>query len=248
MRLPNTRLLRNLSFQVTTPISHGKGAIHIDLGAGAIPRNPLRADKILATDYQSSEKYSSEFERVQCDLTRQLPFEDNSIDSFSAYDLLEHIPRWEREKENISFPFINLMNEIHRALKPGGILVAVTPAFPSPAAFQDPTHVNIITTDTADYFCGDKAGARTLGYGFNGYFKKIQNSWLRGPGAWEQTSWLSTAKTNSLESQVLEIDLRQIPRFLVRTSRVIRRRKPTHLLWIFQKASESESRNWHPAP
>jgi SAM-dependent methyltransferase len=248
MRIPNKRFLLDLCFQVSTPISHGANSIHVDLGAGSIPRNPLGAEKVLATDYQSSDKYVSDVERIQCDLTRPLPFEDNTIDSFSAYDLLEHIPRWERESEEISFPFINLMNEIHRALKPGGLLIAVTPAFPSPAAFQDPTHVNIITVDTADYFCGEKAGARTLGYGFDGFFRKIQNTWMRGPSAWEQNSWLNTPSSEFLKNNSLYLDVSQIPRFIVRTFRVLRNRKPTHLLWIFQKLDQKETINWYPAP
>ncbi len=248
MRIPNTKILNYFCFQVTTPISHPPGALHVDLGAGAIPRNTMLADKVLATDYQPSEHYTSEVERLQCDLTKRLPFDDNSVDSFSAYDLLEHIPRWEREVDQITFPFINLMNEIHRALKPGGVLIAITPAFPSPAAFQDPTHVNIITIDTADYFCGDKAGARTLGYGFNGHFIKVQNTWLRGPGAWEQSSWLRNLLPHFILSQQLEISVKELPRLLVRISRVIRKRKPTHIQWIFKKATLEEMEDWYPAP
>ena len=49
-------------------------------------------------------------------------------------------------------------------LEPGGRFYAVTPAFPHPEAFADPTHVNIITETTHEYFCGE----RPLGhmYGF----------------------------------------------------------------------------------
>jgi SAM-dependent methyltransferase len=208
----------------------------------------MRADKVLATDYQPSDRFSPEIERVESDLTRPLPFEDNSIDSFSAFDVLEHIPRWERNGEKITFPFIELMNEIHRALKPGGFLIAVTPAFPSPAAFQDPTHVNIISIDTADYFCGSKAGARTLGYGFNGYFHKIQNNWLKGPGSWEQTSWINNPSDLVIREKSLNIEVNQLLRFAVRAFRVLRKRKTTHLQWIFQKATDEESENWYPSP
>ncbi len=248
MRIRNSRLLNYFAFQVTTPVAHRKGAVHVDLGAGAIPRNPMRADKVLATDYQPSDRFSPEIERVESDLTRPLPFEDNSIDSFSAFDVLEHIPRWERNGEKITFPFIELMNEIHRALKPGGFLIAVTPAFPSPAAFQDPTHVNIISIDTADYFCGNKAGARTLGYGFNGYFHKIQNNWLKGPGSWEQTSWINNPSDLVIREKSLNIEVNQLLRFAVRAFRVLRKRKTTHLQWIFQKATDEESENWYPSP
>jgi len=248
VRIRNTRLINYFAFQITTPIVHPQDAVHVDLGAGAIPRNPMKAEKVLATDYQPSNRFSSEVERVQSDLTRQLPFEDSSIDSFSAFDVLEHIPRWERDGNNINFPFIDLMNEIYRTLKPGGFLIAVTPAFPSSAAFQDPTHVNIISIDTADYFCGDKAGARTLGYGFNGYFNKIQNNWLKGPGTWEQSSWITNVSERVLLEQKIDLNFTEIPRFVVRSLRVLRKRKPTHLQWIFQKATAEETVNWYPSP
>ena len=49
--------------------------------------------------------------------------------------------------------FIDLMDEIHRVLKPGGFLFHSTPAYPSPAAFQGPIHVNIIAEEAPMYFC-----------------------------------------------------------------------------------------------
>lgn len=50
--------------------------------------------------------------------------------------------------------FVELMKEIYRVLKPGGLFFRQTPAFPAKEALQDPTHVNIITEDTmAFFFC-----------------------------------------------------------------------------------------------
>ncbi len=69
-------------------------------------------------------------------------------------------------------PFVELMNEIHRVLQPGGRLLAITPAFPHPAAFTDPTHVNIITEQTHTYFTGSEPGASI--YGFRGRFTLLQ--------------------------------------------------------------------------
>jgi SAM-dependent methyltransferase len=71
------------------------------------------------------------------------------------------------------------MNEVHRVLKHGGRFYAVTPAFPSASAFHDPTHVNFITSGTADYFCGEQALGRM--YGFNGNFEKKRNDWAMFP-------------------------------------------------------------------
>lgn len=100
----------------------------------------------------------------------KIPFEDNFFASISAIDFLEHIPRQiclESSKE-VVYPFINLMNEIWRVLSPGGKFLAVTPAFPSPLAFADPTHVNYIALGTHEYFCGDRPAGSI--YGFHGRF------------------------------------------------------------------------------
>ena len=134
-----TRWLHEQSWQESIPFTHPEaGAVHVDLGAGNSPRNPFKASTLVATDCHSNFKNPNGVKFFQADLTSKLPFRDGEISSFSAYDLLEHIPRWERTREGkIEFPFISLMNEINRCLKTGGIFVAVTPAYPSAAAFQD---------------------------------------------------------------------------------------------------------------
>jgi hypothetical protein len=72
------------------------------------------------------------------------------------------------------------MDEIHRILRPGGIFYHRTPAFPFKEAFQDPTHVNIITEDTFPlYFCsnGDKDAWASI-YGFAGSFTLVEQAWI----------------------------------------------------------------------
>jgi hypothetical protein len=61
-------------------------------------------------------------------------------------------------------------------LVPGGRFYALTPAWPHPDAFTDPTHVNIITDRTHTYFCGDKPMARM--YGFTGRFRVLRVDWV----------------------------------------------------------------------
>ena len=103
-----------------------------------------------------------------------IPFPDSYFGSLSAFDYLEHVPRLLTSADGRStfFPFVRLMSEVWRVLAPGGRFYALTPAYPSPAAFQDPTHVNIITKQTHEYFCGDEPMGTM--YGFSGRFRALR--------------------------------------------------------------------------
>jgi SAM-dependent methyltransferase len=152
---------------------------HIDLGCGSKPRNPYSFSELYGCDIRSplDFKAHADFTYAQANLTiEKIPFPDNFFNSLSAYDFIEHIPRqFPGADGKIILPFINLMDEIHRVLIPGGIFVAATPAFPKAEAFQDPTHVNIITKNTHEYFVGDIPKAFI--YGFKGRFSKKQVKW-----------------------------------------------------------------------
>jgi SAM-dependent methyltransferase len=115
---------------------------------------------------------------IGCDLAiAPIPCDANTFDFITAFDFIEHIPRVAIIDGSTKFPFINLMNEIFRALKPGGLFFAKTPAYPCKEAFQDPTHVNIITEDTFPlYFCNQSAGRI---YGFSGSFTLVAQEWCR---------------------------------------------------------------------
>jgi hypothetical protein len=64
-------------------------------------------------------------------------------------------------------------------LKNDGYFLSLTPAFPRAEAFQDPTHVNIITKRTFPcYFDWETRWASM--YGFNGAFIVVLQEW-RGP-------------------------------------------------------------------
>ncbi len=223
--------IRKILWNIDIPYQHlPGGSTHVDLGAGNAPRNPFGASRLIATDMHRSFTRPDGVEFVVADLTRALPFESNSISSFSAYDVLEHIPRWERIEGEIHFPFIELMSEIYRCLAPGGIFLAVTPAFPSAEAFQDPTHVNIISKGTIRYFAAPEPWATLTGYGFDGSFEVIAQTWLRGAGPFAGNSLIA-----NFELQRKSDKARTLIKIARRAGSAARNRKPTHLLWVLNK-------------
>lgn len=145
----------------------------LDIGSGPNPQNLFKAKNVFGVDIRCGENENV----FQCNLGIEgIPFESSVFDCVTAVDVLEHIPRVVIVNNNSIFPFVNLMNEIWRVLKDEGILYSRTPSFPMKSAFQDPTHVNIITEDTLNlYFC-EKAWARI--YGFSGSFVLIDEGWV----------------------------------------------------------------------
>ncbi len=151
---------------------------HLDLGCGATPRNPYGRDELFGVDLVAREHAGATVKGANLSV-QAIPFESNSFDSVSAYDFLEHVPRVLPTPDGLGtrFPFIELMNEVWRVLIPGGLFYAVTPAFPSKAAFQDPTHVNIITESTHVYFTQPQRMAAM--YGFVGNFGLVRSHWIK---------------------------------------------------------------------
>ena len=146
---------------------------HLDIGCNSNPRNPYNADKLYGVDIIDLD--TKDFNYQKCNLIfDSLPFPDSSFDSVSAYDFLEHVPRTTTINNTGVFPFIHVMNEIYRVLKPGGIFHSITPGYPRSEAFVDPTHVNFITKKTHTYFTSPKYKARM--YGFKGKFKVVEGA------------------------------------------------------------------------
>lgn len=147
----------------------------LDLGCGPRPKNFFGADLVFGIDIRNDLANGV----VKADLAVEaIPFADQSFDFVTAHDFIEHIPRivYLPARRN---SFVELMSEVWRVLKPGGRFLSVTPAYPNPAAFRDPTHVNIITDDTFSvYFVGDEPAA--MMYGFRGSFTLISQQW-NGP-------------------------------------------------------------------
>lgn len=155
--------------------SINNATVGLDIGSGPEPKNPFKATKVFGADLRVNESKNVVF----ADLSYgSLPFESETFDYVTAHDLLEHIVRVSLVGGETKFPLIHLINEVFRVLKPGGIFFNIQPCFPAKEAFQDPTHVNIMTEDTMqNYFC-EPAWARI--YGYEGSFKMLNEGWIGG--------------------------------------------------------------------
>jgi SAM-dependent methyltransferase len=187
---------------------------HLDLGCGNVPRNPYGRDELFGLDI-AAQPANPRIAVANLVLDR-IPFETSRFDSVSAYDFLEHVPRVfpTRDYQATRFPFIELMNEIWRTLKPGGMFYASTPVYPHASAFVDPTHVNILTSATSMYFTRPHRMAAM--YGFVGDFRCVRSQ-LGKP----------TAQTLYLPEPV---------GFFQRGRRKIRQMRGlcTHVIWEFE--------------
>lgn len=150
-------------------------SVSLDLGSGPEPKNPFNAGTVCGADLRENKNKGV----VYADFSSgSLPFENESFDYITAYDVLEHIQRVATVEGETKFPFIQLMNEICRVLKTNGVFFSIQPCFPAKEAFQDPTHVNIMTEDTMElYFC-EPAWARI--YGYEGSFEMQHDGWIGG--------------------------------------------------------------------
>jgi SAM-dependent methyltransferase len=153
----------------------------LDLGCGSSPKNPFNAGNVKGIDI-ASPRTSTDI--VVANLfVDPIPFESNTFSYVTAYDFVEHVPRFMPNHSSMKYPFVDLLSEVYRVLLPGGLFYSHTPAFPLKQAFQDPTHLNIITEDTfAYYFCLNRFNSHpwAVAYGFTGAFKLKRQGWCRG--------------------------------------------------------------------
>lgn len=86
-------------------------------------------------------------QEIVWDITKGLPFSDNTFRIIHAHSILEHL---------YSDDMIFVMKECHRVLKKDGILDIIVPYAGSEGSFRDPTHKSFWTENTFDYFCGQR--------------------------------------------------------------------------------------------
>lgn len=84
---------------------------------------------------------------VVADLEAGLPFRDGEIDHVYAVHFFEHVR-----------DLVSLMNEIHRCLKPTGVLHVMVPNCTAVNAIADPTHVRLFNRQAFKYFCAARPG------------------------------------------------------------------------------------------
>jgi SAM-dependent methyltransferase len=71
-------------------------------------------------------------------VTDAFPFPDESFDFVTAHDVIGRVLRIVYVPHR-RYAFVELMNEVHGVLKPGGLFFSITPAFPKAEAFRAPT-------------------------------------------------------------------------------------------------------------
>lgn len=86
---------------------------------------------------------------VVADLRAALPFADASVDRVFAVHVLEHL-----------IDFVPLLDEVHRVLRPDGVLHVMSPHWRSVNAVADPTHLRLLDVQTFKYLARPANGMR----------------------------------------------------------------------------------------
>jgi SAM-dependent methyltransferase len=86
------------------------------------------------------------------------PLPDECVTVAVASHVLEHIPKVVIDNGRTRWPFIEVMNEIWRVMKPGGQFLIAVPHGASPGFLQDPTHAAPINEYTFHYFDPEASG------------------------------------------------------------------------------------------
>lgn len=144
---PFTQYPDQLAKHLATKFGMKAGQRLIDVGCGrgdflrGFIRLGLECYGVDQTD--AAKKICPEADIKIANLEKELPYPDNTFDIVYSKSVIEHFYHPE-----------NLAAEMHRILKPGGILVALTPDWEwvYKVFFKDYTHRTPFTTVSLDYF------------------------------------------------------------------------------------------------
>lgn len=94
---------------------------------------------------------------INCDIRMGLPVEDASVACIRAFDFLEHINHCPDSSclhgaDGRPRCVVGVMNELYRALVPGGWMISRTPSTDGRGAFQDPTHTSFWNPNSFWYY------------------------------------------------------------------------------------------------
>lgn len=117
---PSSRLFATLiaDFYSDALPTHLHGGRLLDLGCGTVPlfdRYRPHVASVTTADWPTS-FHQLEHVDVYCDLNRRLPFRSDSFDAVLSSDVIEHLADG-----------LEAVGEIHRVLRPGGVLLLNTP-------------------------------------------------------------------------------------------------------------------------
>jgi len=165
----------------------------LDLGAGGANRIQDGYEGY-GVDIVASERPWLKENKVADLALQPIPYDDDTFDLVTAYDVLEHIPKmlYLPFLKEIKLPsqqgrpgefayeqdvyrrncMIELFNEVYRVLKNGGEFYFVVPKGGTAQYMADPTHVTEWVEDSVNYYSGDYFGHHDS-YGHTSKFKKI---------------------------------------------------------------------------
>jgi len=118
------------------------------------------------------------------------PFADGSADEIFMDNVMEHLD-----------DVVRVMTELHRILRPGGVLRIIVPYAKTDWAFQDPTHKHFFTERSMDYFTAENPYSFYLPCRF-----KVLESRLYG----DRESWRQRARNLLPFKSVLRFFLNNI--------------------------------------
>lgn len=120
----------------------GRCPLIVDLGCG---------DSLQYPDNIGIDRNLSKSCAAVADLSRGLPLVDRSVDRIFTVHVLEHL-----------VDYLPLLDECHRALRPGGILHVLAPWWRHVNAVADPTHIRLFDVQTIKGVLSPPSGRRWL--------------------------------------------------------------------------------------